>query len=202
MNKNDERDLKELIIAIQKQYAIFNNKWKQYKRFPSINMKRKKVKDVFREFEIFLYISEYRKFLNNYSIQLLNINKNQKISSRIKTPNSIIYKLNHYRLFHEKGEIPLKKCINDLFGIRIIFDTDIDYKMINEYIKKEFPNLKCIESKKREYYAMHIYFGNNDNTNFQWELQIWDKHHEESNFKSHTKHKQDYIKWERDNEEV
>lgn len=61
--------------------------------------------------------------------------------------------------------------------------------------------LKCIDSTKGEYVAIHIYFGNDDNTKFQWELQVWDEKHEISNLDSHACHKQGYTKWEKDNEE-
>ena len=67
--------------------------------------------------------------------------------------------------------------------------------------KKNFPNIKCIHAKRGEYQAIHIYFGNDDNKKFQWELQLWDKLHEESNYLSHAKHKQGYTKWENTEEE-
>lgn len=62
-----------------------------------------------------------------------------------------------------------------------------------------YPNLKCINSTKGKYVATHIYFGNDDNTKFQWELQLWSKENLESNLLSHAKYKQDYIKWENTN---
>ena len=38
-----------------------------------------------------------------------------------------------------------------------------------------------------------------NNFNFQWELQIWNKEDEMNNINSHEKYKQDYIKWEKEN---
>ena len=81
----------------------------------------------------------------------------------------------------------------------MIFTETINYEMINNFININFPKLKCIKSEKEEYTAIHIYFGNNDNKKFQWELQLWDKKHEQTNLKSHAKHKQDYTKWEKEN---
>ena len=81
----------------------------------------------------------------------------------------------------------------------MIFVQDINYIEIKKYIENEFPKLKCIESKRGEYYAIHIYFGNDDNYKFQWELQLWDKKHEQTNLKSHARYKQDYTKWEKEN---
>ena len=59
--------------------------------------------------------------------------------------------------------------------------------------------LKCIDSSKDVgYIATHIYF-KKDNYSFPWELQIWDKTHENSNIMLHEQYKQDYIKWEEEN---
>ena len=81
----------------------------------------------------------------------------------------------------------------------MIFETEINYKLLKEYIETKFPKLKCIESSRGDYYAIHIYFGNDDNFKFQWELQLWDKKHEKINLESHAKYKQDYTKWEQEN---
>lgn len=67
-----------------------------------------------------------------------------------------------------------------------------------EFINMRHENLKCIDSSKKEYKATHIYF-KQDNFNFQWELQIWNKIDEVNNIISHEKYKQDYAKWEREN---
>ena len=48
------------------------------------------------------------------------------VTSRVKALNSIQYKIENYRLNHENGKIPIKKCLNDLLGFRIIFLDDID----------------------------------------------------------------------------
>ena len=58
--------------------------------------------------------------------------------------------------------------------------------------------MKCIDSSKKAYKATHIYF-KQDNWNFQWELQIWNKENEINNINSHEKYKQGYVKWEKEN---
>jgi len=80
----------------------------------------------------------------------------------------------------------------------MIFEEELDYNKIINYVKNHYPKLKCINSDKGEYKAIHIYFGNDNNTNFQWELQLWDKMHEKDNLLSHAKYKQEYTKWEND----
>ena len=76
------------------------------------------------------------------------------------------------------------------------------YDEIEKVIKKEFPNLKCIIAFREKYKAIHVYFGNDDNMKFQWELQIWNKEDEHVNLVSHAKHKQGYTKWEKGKVEV
>ena len=131
------------------------------------------------------------------SIQDLHLKSN--VNTRVKAYNSIQYKIQNYEMNHEKGRIPLKKCLNDIFGLRIIVDFAINFDEIKKYIDEYFKVLKCIESKRGDYYAVHIYFGNDDNYKFQWELQIWDSNHEKSNLISHALYKQDDTKGENEN---
>lgn len=43
------------------------------------------------------------------------------VNTRVKAQNSIQYKIQNYELNHENGKIALKKCLNDILGIRMIF---------------------------------------------------------------------------------
>lgn len=120
-----------------------------------------------------------------------------KVNIRAKLRNSIEFKIKNYILNHENGEIPINKCLNDLFGIRIICKKEISNAQINELIRNKFPNLKCIDSSKKDYKATHIYF-KKDNFSFPWELQIWNEINEKNNIYSHEKYKQDYVRWEKE----
>ena len=82
--------------------------------------------------------------------------------------------------------------------IRIILKEVTTLKNIIDYIKAEFPELKVINSSKKDYKAIHVYFGKGNNYVFQWELQIWLEKDEINNLLSHHKYKQDYIKWEKE----
>lgn len=126
--------------------------------------------------------------------------KNCKINTRVKTQNSIEFKTKNYSENHENGKVPINKCFNDLFGIRIILEQNLKHKDIQSFIKEKHKDLKCIDSSKKEgnYKATHVYFSTNNYT-FPWELQIWNKADEENNLKSHEKYKQDYVKWEAEN---
>ena len=84
--------------------------------------------------------------------------ENSKVNIRTKTKNSIEYKIKNYIENHENGEIPIDKCLNDLFGIRIIMNKRLTHNQIMEFVKTKYKNLKCIDSSKKEYKA--IFFRN------------------------------------------
>lgn len=123
----------------------------------------------------------------------------QTISIRIKTQNSIEYKIEKYMVNLEKGMVPVNKCLNDLVGIRAFVSDDVSHEEIRKHIKDSHPELKCIDSSKADYIATHVYF-KTDNFSFPWELQIWRNEDREDNFKSHKQYKQEYVKWENDGE--
>ena len=86
----------------------------------------------------------------------------------------------------------------NLEKLNIKASSTIIYEQIKEFINQKYNKLKCIYSLRQEYKATHIYF-KQDNFNFQWELQVWNKENEINNITSHEKYKQDYIKWEKEN---
>lgn len=195
-------ELNELLIFIQHKYNLLLSEWQNNKNYEKLNMKKLQVRDVYYDEKLLSYIFTYRDFLSDrFSAimnELENLNINYEVNGRIKSLNSIQYKIKNYKTNHENGKILIKKCLNDLLGFRIIFNCDIDYNSVNNYVNANFPKLKCIKSERESYKAIHIYFGNDNNKNFQWELQLWDKQHEKSNLKSHAKYKQAYIKWEKE----
>lgn len=117
-----------------------------------------------------------------------------KIFKRVKTPDSIINKIDKYVNKNEKGKIPICKCLNDIFGIRIVQDADTDIEEIKIFLNKKVKKFKCIDSSKGSYKATHVYFINT-NYDFQWELQIWKIEDEINNINSHALHKQNYTEW-------
>lgn len=196
-------ELEKLIDFIQSEYIEFNKKWKESNYYSKINLRNNLVCDLLDNELILEAIFNYREFINESNIQLIMDFKqfnteNSKVNVRTKTKNSIEYKIKNYIENHENGEIPIDKCLNDLFGIRIIMNKRLTYNQIIDFIRKKYKNLKCIDSSKKEYKATHIYF-KQDNFNFQWELQIWNKEDENNNINSHEKYKQDYVKWEKEN---
>lgn len=196
-------ELEKLINFIQTEYMEFNQKWQKSDYYTKINLKNNQVCDLLENKDILNAIFNYREFINENNIQLsldfkLFNNEKAKVNIRAKTKNSIEYKIKNYIQNHENGKVPINKCFNDLFGIRIICTEAVTNKQIAELVKNKFKDLKCIDSSKQEYKATHIYFKQN-NFNFQWELQVWNKIDEMNNINSHEKYKQDYVKWEKEN---
>lgn len=196
-------ELENLISFIQNEYIQFNAKWQNSDYYFKFDLKNNLIVDLSENEQMLNTIFNYREFINENNIQLLldfkRFNtKNAKVNIRTKAKNSIEYKIKNYIENHENGKIPINKCLNDLFGIRIICAEKMGYAQITELIKYKFKNLKCIDSSKQDYKATHIYF-RQGNFNFQWELQVWNREDEMNNINSHEKYKQDYIKWEKEN---
>ena len=195
-------ELEKLIDFIQLEYTIFSESWKNSKYYTKANLKNTLVKDIVKNNYLLDVVFNYREFINQNNIQLLMDFKEFSTSSetvniRTKTKNSIEYKIKRYTEKDEGGEIPINKCLNDLFGIRLISNKLLEYKDILKLVKEKSENLKCIDSSKKDYVATHIYF-KKDNYSFQWELQIWNKINEMDNIVSHEKYKQDYVRWEKE----
>ncbi|MCI7612474.1 MAG: RelA/SpoT domain-containing protein [Selenomonadaceae bacterium] len=195
-------DLDNLIPIVQKDYNQICDSWDNCVA-TSINLKKKCVIDAINDEFIMNSISKYSSFLNDKAAELmLNFGgveySNSIVTSRVKAQNSILQKLDIYRRTHENGKIPLNKCINDLFGIRIIIDSIFRCDTVKRYIEDTFSSYKCIDSSKGEYRAIHIYF-KSDNYHFPWELQVWSKQDEENNLNSHKTYKQKYTNWENEN---
>lgn len=196
-------ELEDLINFIQTEYIQFTEKWKNSIYYNKINLQSNEIADLAENEWMLNVVFNYREFINENNIKLFLDFKqfnteNAKINIRTKAKNSIEYKIKNYMENHENGKIAINKCLNDLFGIRIICTKRLEKAQIVELVKSKFRKLKCIDSSKQKYKAIHIYF-KQDNFNFQWELQIWNKEDEINNINSHEKYKQDYIRWEKEN---
>ena len=196
-------ELEKLIEFIQKEYNELTNKWENSEYYSKVNWKNTLVCNILEDKELLDTIISYRDFINENIIPLLMDFKQfntdtAKVNIRAKAKNSIEYKIENYIKNHENGEVPINKCFNDLFGIRIICSNKIENEQIMQLINTKYKNLKCIDSSKKEYRAIHVYF-KKDNFTFQWELQVWNKVDEINNIRAHEKYKQDYVRWENEN---
>ena len=197
-------DLEKLILFLKNEFEKFCSDWIKDDNYVRLNMRTTLVLDFYNDEKLFLYALKYRDFIGNNiddmydKIDELGI---KKATFRIKAVNSIQYKIKNYTKTHENGKIPINKCLNDILGFRIVLEEKIKYNEIDDIISKKFKDIKCILSSKGDYVAVHLYFGKGNRYVFPWELQIWDKPHEESNYLSHSKYKQAYTKWEEENKE-
>lgn len=197
-------ELKDLIDYIQTVYTEITNEWLHSER-AKINLKKSQVSDIDADGTIYKSIMEYVQLLNERSagitLQLSSVCSCQ-ITARVKAQNSIEYKIQNYKTDrHELGKIPINKCINDLFGVRIIVEPPLTFEDILAFVEETYQGkYRCIDSSKLDYKAVHLYFREN-NQSFPWELQIWNRCDVESNFASHKKYKQEYTTWEKESKE-
>lgn len=203
----DINELDKLIEFIYNNFGLINKNWENNKKYKKINMRKYMVSDIIEDNELLDIIYEYRNYVLNLYNGLLNgiasLNLNNKVEVRVKAYSSVQDKVNRYNeeKKHEYGKIPINKCINDILGFRIIFNKDIDFIKTIDYINNKYTDLKCINSSKNGYIAIHVYFTKNDNYKFRWELQLWNSKDVENNKECHERYKQEYTKFENENEE-
>ncbi len=196
------RHLVERIIGLQKKTS---EKWRSYCSRDGLKLfNQKSTKVIHLNTDEKLLILSYLEFLNNESVTDMfeEIGDRYVVVSRVKNRNSIEEKIEDYcRYRAERGEVPVNKCLNDLFGVRIILDCgSIDVSDI-EGIIAPFGSSVMLEVKNDlrpnnlKYLAYHIYF-KESNSDFKWELQIWKKEDERSNQESHKTHRYKYRMWE------
>lgn len=192
-------ELKALIDYTHSLFEAVTEEWKARSE-NKINLKKRIVADIETGGDIYKSIMDYLQLLDTISIDLVLSPIPYtcgKVSARVKSKNSIEFKIMHYKSDHEDGKVPIIKCINDLFGLRFIVDQPLSYIEISSLLKEIAKyRYKCINSTNNSYKATHIYFLE-DNCAFPWELQIWNKCDEKDNLTSHHKYKQAYTTWEK-----
>ena len=205
--------IKDLLANTIDLHDIVSLKWQTYAKEQDIQIFNQKAMRVSKIDDNGLIdtVIEYDRYLTN--LEELRIFSEFDcpgfiVNTRIKAQNSILDKLDDYCTYSDhKGEVPVNKCFNDLFGIRIITDCqDLTYDDIEQCVRPY--DCLSIEDKsfskgvsKANYIAVHIYFkgkGPNEERNkkFRWELQIWTKQQEANNQKLHLKHRFKYRDWE------
>lgn len=201
--------LSKLIKEIVFIQSIVNEYWKKDTRYLEYNMRKYNVIDILNNDKLEKMIYDYRDFIsvNNFLLtfcitkEIQYAKDNLEVNMRVKAYNSIQYKIENYIKNHNNGKESINKCLNDIFGVRIILDEEFSYDDIrniaDECNKKLKTNLECIDASKNNYNAIHIYF-KIDNNSFKWELQIWNKKYKNSNLRSHSIYKQDYLRWEKE----
>ena len=195
-------NLDELKVLLTKTYEIYKNICKDWRleRGLLFNQMATTVSQTIEDGNKLLDIFKYRDFLNEKKLeQVLMISSLPNVShTRVKQLNSTLFKLVTYntkKVNGKAGTISINKCLNDMFGLRVITERIFTFNEVNNFIKQNFPKFKCLDSSKGDYRAIHIYI-KEDNFNYLWEVQLWFKDDEKQNHESHKKHKQEYTKWE------
>lgn len=199
---SDYEELGRVIAYMQSKYEEVTRRWNESTTL-HINLRRTYMDSIDGGQDIYASIFGYVQLLNEVSAEIFMdlslLRSSLEITSRVKAQNSIEYKITSYKgEKHEFGKIPLNKCLNDLFGVRVILPEVHSFQEIRDFVDQYAPDLKCINSSKGEYRATHLYF-KLDNFSFPWELQIWNQRNKETNFESHKQYKQGYTVWENEN---
>ncbi|MDR0846775.1 MAG: GTP pyrophosphokinase [Lactobacillales bacterium] len=112
---------------------------------------------------------------------------------RVKTAESIEEKIKRYGEHQEK--YPVNNWLNDIFGCRVILNR----WQIKEILtllddwKVEYGLKNWYQRDKDGYKGIHVYFKNQSNFYFPWELQIWDENDVDSNIEVHEKYKRKFL---------
>nr|DAP37312.1 MAG TPA: hypothetical protein [Caudoviricetes sp.] len=190
-----------LIKTIEDMLSIHSSiekKWIEYLRKEQIetkNFNSLKVYKIFEDESILGYIRKYINFINKQAV-LITACFDYKIidRTRVKDSLSIEQKVYAYCCKPERGRIKIHKCLNDLFGVRIVLNDTFDCESLLQSLRKNFPEKVIItnSSKPDGYKAIHVYTPAM-NGHFKWELQIWDRESYALNISLHESHKRQYL---------
>lgn len=146
------------------------------------------------------FLAAYYSFLeNNIEDELLDFflkYPNLKYQERIKLRDTTFKKINYYASYKKEkiGQIPLYKCLNDIFGVRLILprvneNIGAITRLLND--KKNNSKLKWFYYRDKDGYKSFQCYFQQDNKVLPWELQIWDIEDEYNNIKAHIEHEAD-----------
>lgn len=118
---------------------------------------------------------------------------NNSFVYRVKTSESIIDKIERYDGKDDK--YPLNKWMNDIFGIRIIVEDEQEQVILEmlEKWKSKYQLQRYYKRNKDGYKGIHLYFKNDNNMYYPWEMQVWTKSDLDSNITSHVEHKRRFV---------
>lgn len=169
------KDIISLVDFISAEHQRFSQKFELTHNL--INLGRKRLDDVLsasRRDEAFInlvkdYVHQVGEW--GYSVSIPLVSSALSVRFRGKSIESTLNKLHYYMVEKEHG-IALNKIINDLMGFRIIVDVDINYDSIRKVLEEERKSIIFRPYVRRDegYHALHLYFKNNNNRYFPWEL--------------------------------
>lgn len=120
---------------------------------------------------------------------------NSILRYRSKLMDTTVKKMEQYaRREQEIGTIPVYKCLNDLFGARLVLknvnkETDkINNLLIQNKVNKK---LKWYYYRNQDGYKSYQCYFQMNNKVLPWELQIWDSKDRQNNIQAHLKHEKE-----------
>lgn len=199
----------EIVNLILSTHGEISSKWIEQTSYDVLNLKTTKICDIHKGqgyFDI-----NFLKLVEEYHLEVMlasarinfesHSNGEWEVRSRVKQKESIINKLFHYTdKDDQKGTFPINKCLNDIFGVRVVIrNLDIEDTEFVEICKKItlVKGVRFYYNNKNGYKAIHFYFNNANNHFFPWELQVWAFENARQNEFLHSTHKQKrkYIEW-------
>lgn len=199
-------EILEQINSFVNAYNVFEKQWfthLQNREIRKVNFKRVRVRELDMSktsgLEMMKIINEYRNLLalfnpSTFSVALATdgIRRN-----RVKEKLSISQKVEKFILREKDNPKRFSyviKCLNDIFGARIIIQQINDFNELAEAIQKAVPYVRVTNAcKDTGYKAVHVYTRPAAGS-LPWELQIWQESDEEKNILLHAKYKQEYIR--------
>lgn len=181
--------IKKLVSEINKIHAQFSTEYFEMGQFEKVNLS-KTINHVPVE-HILNYRLNLHESINDYLMpaDLDDI----KYFYRVKTSESIMDKIDRFSKNDDK--FPVNNWLNDIFGARIIVDTETFNQLMDLFDEwqDEFGLKNWYLREKQEYRGMHVYFKNRSNFYFPWELQVWDEKDMANNIAAHKKYKREFV---------
>ncbi|MBS9768845.1 MAG: hypothetical protein KGV44_15090 [Flavobacteriaceae bacterium] len=181
--------VEQLIDEINRLHLVFSTDYFETGKVEKVNLKHSFTKVPVEH--ILSYRLNLHESINDY-LYRSNL-EGIKYYYRVKTSEAILDKI---KRFQERQEgYPVNSVLNDIFGARMIVDS----KTISEVMAKldEWKDEKYLKNwylrDKDGYVGLHIYFKNQSNFYYPWELQLWDIKDAENNIASHIKYKRKFV---------
>ena len=186
--QNKIEDIKQLVSEINRIHADYSKDYFETGKVEKINLSRT-IANV-PATHIYNYRLNLHESINDY---LIKSNIGIRYFYRVKTRESIDDKINRFSL--NSDQYPVNNWMNDIFGVRIILDSLSIKEILNllDDWKKTFGLKNWYLRDKDNYRGLHIYFKNQNNFYFPWELQIWNEKDIDTNIKSHEQHKRHFV---------
>jgi hypothetical protein len=178
----------QLIGEINRMHREFSNAYFETGRMEKINLSRT-IGNVPAS-HIYQYRLTLHECVNDY---LMTANIEMKYFYRVKTRESIDDKIQRYST--RENQYPVNNWLNDIFGARIVLEAGAIQSIISllDVWKNEF-NLKNWYVRDQDgYRGLHVYFKNQSNFYYPWELQIWDEQDIQSNIHHHEQFKRSFL---------